>query len=76
MRNADVARRCWLMAISDHERQPAFDLMFVTVDPNLAHLRPGVRDAVVTGCRRTACVCRKPRFGNIGDKGCREHVVM
>jgi hypothetical protein len=54
MRNANVRTRGWRLVVLDQNRQPCFELLFVSHDDSIAHLTPELRSSVERICRSHA----------------------
>jgi hypothetical protein len=54
MRNDELRTRTWRMEVCNAEHDPEFELLFATVDEDLAHLHPELRKTVLDGCKRSA----------------------
>jgi hypothetical protein len=56
MRNQNVKTRSWRIEVCDEDLRHCSELLFVEVDPTIAHLPPELRDRYIITSRRMAAL--------------------
>jgi hypothetical protein len=61
MAHAEAKTRHWLIDVCDRNRQLLFEVLFVTVDPTISHIRPEARRLIEESCAARRSLGRAAR---------------